>query len=478
MHLNSEVFDNIDSFIRRVESISKDINENEFIREYIPDYRFYHERLNEDTPGYTELCEAEYFEELSAKCLCNYNFYKRIFYYKNALVKPCHIYDLAYYAYIHYKLKAVYKQLANVSAKIINGVSFSRIPSEELECNESIMSEWAIADVLFSIDARTACGIIAKCNIDSIHIAELKKYVIRKDNDGFIAYIIENTVNTRHLQMACALILLGKRIKRDLNAEDLPVNEMESSFNEILENPEIELPTNLSNFYKTLLHQPENLAMENFVSYIFTLEILRVRMVQHLKHYSTAIDAVVEFEKILQEHPEMDDTRLGYDDFKNGNIYLVRFPILEDFKQRFVCETSYPPSVGKSKEPKSCYRYNEDRCKWQEDAILYLYHRLVEYGFLEWSEDTLFSFMYRMCPEYKPERSDPSPIVWNGDISTLWTLIYHFHGESIKMDNLTRTFFLKNNGNTFTKYDGGKNSTHSKNLRIMKILQDPMFAKS
>lgn len=478
MHLTPEIFDSIDSFVERVRYVSQDFNENEFIKEYIPDYRFYHESLNEDAPGYSELCEAEFFEELAAKCLCNYNFYKKIVHYKNSIIKPCHIYELAYYAYIHYKLKAVYKQLANVSAKIINGVSFSRIPSEDLECNESIMSEWAIADVLFSIDARTACGIIAKCEIDSTHIAELKKYVIRTDKDGFIAYIIENTINTFRLQMACTLILFGKRIERDLNAENLSVNEMGNSLNEILENPEIELPTNLSNFYKTLLHQPENLAMENFVSYVFTLEILRVRMVQHLKHYSTAIDAVVEFEKILQEHPEMDDTRLGYDDFKNGNIYLVRFPILEDFKQRFVCETSYPPSVGKSKEAKSCYRYNEDRCKWKDDAILYLYHRLVEYGFLEWSEDTLFSFMYRMCPEYKPERSDPSPIVWNGDISTLWTLIYHFHGESIKMDNLTRTFFLKNNGNTFTKYDGGKNSTHSKDLRIMKILQDPMFAKS
>ena len=478
MHLTPEIFDSIDSFVERVRYVSQDFNENEFIKEYIPDYRFYHESLNEDAPGYSELCEAEFFEELAAKCLCNYNFYTKIVHYKNSIIKPCHIYELAYYAYIHYKLDAVYKPLANVSAKIINGVSFSRIPSEELECSESIMSEWSIADILFSINARTACGIIAKCDIDSSNIAELKKYVIRKDKDGFIAYIIENTINTFRLQMACALILFGKRIEQDLNAENLSVNEMGNSLNEILENPEIELPICLSNFYKTLLHHPENLSIENLISYIFTFEILIVQIVQHLKHFSTAVEAVVEFEEILQEHPEMDDSRLDYDDFKNGLIYNVRFPILEDFKQRFVCDTLYPPSVGKAKEPKSCYRYNEDKCRWKEDSILYLYHRLVEHGFLEWSEETLFSFMYRMCPEYKPQRSDPSPIIWNGDISTLWTLIYHFHGESIKMDNLTRTFFLMQNGSTFSSTAGGKHYTNSKNPQIMEILQDPMFAKS
>lgn len=332
MHLNSEVFDNIDSFIERVEYVSKNSNENEFIKKYIPDYRFNHERLNEDSPGYIAYCKAEYFEKLAAKCICNYNYYKKIFYHKNIFITPCHLYDLAYYTYHFYKLEAVYEPLAAVSAKVINGVSFSSIPSEELECDEPIMSEWAIAEILLSIEARTACWIITKSDIDSSHIAELKKYIIRKDNNGFIAYIIENTINTSHLQMACALILLGKRFEQDLDAENLSVNEMEKSINEILENPEIELSIGLSNFYKAVLHQPEKLAMENFVSYIFTLVILSVQLVQYLKHYSTAIEAVVEFDKILQEHPEMDDTRLGYDDFKNGNIYLVRFPILEDFK--------------------------------------------------------------------------------------------------------------------------------------------------
>lgn len=478
MQLTPEIFDNIDSFMKRIEYVSKDYNESDFIRSYTPEYRFNHKRLSEDTPGYSEFCMTEYFEEIAANCICNYNFYKRIFDYKYSFIKPCHIYELTYYLYIHYRLEAVYKPLEIASAKIINGVSLSRIPSEELDCDECVMSEWAIADILFSINARTACHIISKCDIESSQVAELKKYIIRKDYEGFVSYIIENNVNTFHLQMACALILLGKRYEQESNIEDYSPEEMEKSIAEVLENPEIELPTGLSNFYTTLLHHPENLAIENLVSYMSTFAIQMVQMVKYLKHYSTAIDAVVEFDKILQEHTEMDDSRLSYDDLLNNNIYCVRFPILEDFKQRFVCETKYPPSVGKSKEPKSCYRYNEDKCKWEEDAILHLYHLLVDYEFLEWSEETLYSFMYRMCPEYKPERSDPSPIVWNGDISTLWTLVYHFHGESIKMDNLTRLFFLKKNGDMFTKNDGGKNSTRSKDSKIMEILQDPMFAKS
>lgn len=478
MHLTQEIFDNIDSFMERADYVSKTTDEKDFNRAYSPKYSFFPERMDEEAQGYNALCKASYFEELAAKCICNYNFFKRIFHRKDNSIKPCHVYELAYHSYLHCKLATVYIPLSIVCANIINGVSFNRIPSEELDCDEAIMSEWAISDILFSLDARTACRIISKCNIESSQIAELKKYIIRKDYEGFVSYIIENNVNTFHLQMACTLTKLGKQYEQELNIEDFSVEEWEKSVVEKLENPEIELPTGLATFYTDLLHHPKNLAIENFVSYIFTMEIQRVQLVKHLKYYSTAIDAVVEFDRILEEHPEMDDSRLSYDDLLNNNIYCVRFPMLEDFKQRFVCETNYPPSVGKPKEPKSCYRYNEDKCKWKEDAILHLYNLLVNHGFIEWSEETLYSFMYRMCPEYKPERSDPSPIVWNGKINTLWTVIYHFHGGTIKMDDLTRLFFLKKNGDTFTKNDGGKNSTRSKDPKIMEILQDPMFAKS
>ena len=478
MYLNEAVFDNFESFQKRVDYVLMNTDEKDFSSGYVPDYRLYLDTLGEDAPGYDYLAYAAYLEELAAKCLCNYNFYKRIIYYKDSSIRPHHIYDLAYYSYFLYRSDAVYEPLEKIIYEIIKGVSFNRIPDEDLTSNETIMSEWAIADILFSIDARMACAIISKSPIDPVQTAELKKYIIRKDSEGFIAYIIENTINTFHVQIACALIILGDRIKQELTIKNSSDEIVEQSINDILENPEIELSTGYYNFYNTLLHNPEKLSILDIVGFTYTSELLRVQIVKHLKYYSTNIEAVNEFEKILQEHPELDTLSLDDEDIKQGLIYQIKFPILEDFKRRFVNETSYPPSVGKAKEPKSCYRYNEDKCEWKEDAILYLYHRLVNHGFIEWSEETLYSFMYRMCPEYKPERADPSPIVWNGDISTLWTLIYYFHGESIKMDNLTRLFFRKQNGSTFSKNDGGKNSTHSKDKQIMEILQDPMFAKS
>lgn len=478
MYLNEAVFDNLESFMKRVAYVSDNTDVNEFTGNYAPDYRFNSDVLNYDAPGYNALTYAECFEELAAKCLCNYNFFKRIFYHSDIIIKPCHLYDLGYYFYLLYKTEAVYEPLSIASANIIKSISFRRIPSEEFDCKESFLSEWGIADIMISIDARISCGIISKLAIDSSHIAELKKFIIRKDKDGFITYIIDNAIDTSVLQMACALIILGNRYKLESKVESLSIEETENMISKTMENPDIELSPGLFSFYHSLLYNPNRIPIENLVSYIHSFEVLKVQMIQHLKHYSSNLDAVNEFEIILQEHPEMNDVRIGYDDVANGILLNIRVPLFEDFKRRFVCETSYPPSVGKAKEPKSCYRYNQKQCRWKEDSIFYLYQRLVDFGFLKWDEETLYSFMYRMCPDYKPEKTDPSPIVWNGDISTLWTLIYHFHGESIKMDNLTRLFFLKKNGAIFNKNDGGKNSTHSKDKQIMEILQDPMFAKS
>lgn len=477
MHLSEQVFDNLEDFKERVEYVARDTDENDFIGAYTPDYSFYSDRLVEDAPGYTALVNAEWFENIAARCICNYKFFDRIFHHKSISILPCHIYELGYWYYLMYKGESVYLPLNKVASDILKGISFSRIPTEELDDNAQFLSEWAMADILLSMDARMACGVISKLGIEASHKAELKKYIMRKDRDNFIAYIIENTIETSMLQIACAIIILRQQFELVGNANYLHREETEQLIKGILENPDYELPSGIFNFYQCGLNNPDKISIENLVSYTHTFEVMKVQMIQQIKHYSTNIEAVNEFEKILREHPEMDDTRIEYEDMANGILLNPRFAIFEDFKERFVSETPYPPSVGKGKGEKSCYCYNLPTSKWKEETIFYLYQVLVDKGFLAWDEETLFSFMYRMCRDYRPERYNPSPIVWNGKINTLWTIIYHFYGETSKMDNLTRLFFLKKDGSPFSERDGGKNSTNSKDQRIKEILQDPAFAK-
>lgn len=480
MHLTPEIFDSIDSFVERVRYVSQNTNKNDFKGNYQPDYTINSSIFDKTNPGFDYIVNAEYFEALAANCLCDYGYYKRIFSQRNLAIKPCHIYELVYHFYLQYLLTSIFIPLNIIISNIIKDISFNRILSEEIDIKDvnPFLSEWQIAEILCFIDNRRACALVSKLETESVHILELKNCILRKDIDGFAKCLINNSISIYILQTVCALIYVEEQCKFIVDAEHASINELEKNIKNHLEIPEIEFPLTISKLYYWTLHHPNVIPIDDMLSCVCTAEALKVQLVQQIKHYSTNLDAINEFDFLLKEHPEINDTRLSYDDFKNGYVYLIRFPILEDFKQRFVCDTLYPPSVGKAKEPKSCYRYNEDKCKWKEDAILYLYHRLVNHGFLEWSEETLYSFMYRMCPEYKPQRSDPSPIIWNGDISTLWTLIYHFHGESIKMDNLTRTFFLMQNGSTFSSTAGGKHYTNSKNPQIMEILQDPMFAKS
>lgn len=477
MHLSEKVFDNLEAFMGRVKYVLNDTDDNDFIGAYTPDYSFNSNSLDKDAPGYDYLCCAENLENIAARCLCSYTFFNRVFKYKGAVLKPCEVYELGYWFYLHYKMEAVYEPLSIAIADILKGISFTRIPDEEFDDETQILSEWAIADNLFSIDARNACGIISKLAIDAAQKTELKKYIIRGDKDGFISYLIENNINTYMLQVACTLIMLGKQFEVTSHAKDLESEELEKVVSETMENPELELSPTIFKFYHSCLHNWDALSYENIVSHVYSSEILKVQMVQHLKHFSTNVVAVNEFEKILRKHPELENTSIDPEDMENGALVNPRFPIFEDFKERYVSETCYPPSVGKEKPSKSWYRYNEDSCKWKEESIFYLYQRLVDYGFLAWDEEVLYSFMYRMCRDYKPDWSDPSPIVWNGDITSLWSVISHFHAETSKMDNLTRSFFLKQDGFSLGKNDGGKNSTHSRDPRIKELLQDPMFKK-
>lgn len=478
MHLSEQVIDNLEAFKERVEYVARDTDENDFIGAYTPDYSFYSDRLGEDALGYTALVNAEWFENIAARCICNYKFFDRIFHNKSISILPCHIYELGYWYYLMYKGESVYLPLNKVASDILKGISFSRIPTEELADNAQFLSEWAIADILFSTDARIACGVISKLVIDPVHQAELKKYIIRKDRDNFIAYIINNAIDTSVLQIACAIIILQQQFEIVGNVNHISREETERLIKGILENPDYELTSGVFNLYQCSLNNPRKLSIQNLVSYIHTFEVLKVQMLQQIKHYSTNIDAVNELENILQDHPEIDDIRIEYEDVAGGLLLNPRFPILEDFKKRFVSETPYPPSVGEEKGKKSCYCYNLPTSKWKEETIFYLYQVLVDKGFLAWDEETLYSFMYRMCRDYKPNRSDPSPIVWNGRINALWTLINHFYGETSKMDNLTKLFFLKKDGSPISERGGGKNSTNSKDQRIKEILQDPAFAKS
>lgn len=478
MHLSDQVFDNLEAFKERVEYVARDTDENDFIGAYTPDYSFYSDRLVEDAPGYNALVNAEWFENIAARCICNYKFFDRIFHHKSITILPCHIYELGYWYYLMYKSESVYLPFNRVASDILKGISFSRIPTDELDDNAQFLSEWAIADILLSIDARMACDVISRLGIEASHKAELKKYIIRKDRDNLIAYIIINAIDTSVLQIACAIIILQQQFEMVGNVNHISREETERLIKGILGNPDYELPPGIFNLYHCSLNNPGKLSIENLVSYVHTSEVLKVQMLQQIKHYSTNIDAVNELENILQDHPEVDDTRVKYEDVADGILLNPRFSILEDFKKRFVSEIPYPTSIGKEKGEKSCYCYNLPTSKWKEETIFYLYQVLVDKGFLAWDEETLFSFMYRMCRDYKPERSDPSPIVWNGKINTLWTIIYHFYGETTKMDNLTRLFFLKKDGATFSERDGGKNSTNSKDQQIKEILQDPAFAKS
>lgn len=172
MHLSEQVFDNLEAFKERVEYVARDTDENDFIGAYTPDYSFYSDRLVEDAPGYNALVNAEWFENIAARCICNYKFFDRIFHHKSITILPCHIYELGYWYYLMYKSESVYLPFNRVASDILKGISFSRIPTDELDDNAQFLSEWAIADILLSIDARMACDVISRLGIEASHKAE------------------------------------------------------------------------------------------------------------------------------------------------------------------------------------------------------------------------------------------------------------------------------------------------------------------
>ena len=141
---------------------------------------------------------------------------------------------------------------------------------------------------------------------------------------------------------------------------------------------------------------------------------------------------------------------------------------MELFKDKFITELVIPENIKRKKSKNEYFCYVAKGGKMNEERCRRLYRALVDKSLLKWDEETYFSFMYRMCPDYAPQRDDPSSISWQGQSRELFSLIWEYYEGTTKIWEKTKNFFHDINGIP-PKINGAKNQAISPSTRMQGI---------
>lgn len=473
MVMRKDIFVDLEKFIDRINYIDGEFESEDFSGNYVPDFKFNYEEDDNSLPENEWLYLIKKIEYVAAKCIQKRKYATRLFDEKYNKITPAELYELGYFSYMKILNKSINHPLGEISVSIIKGVSLNRFMEienvrKQEEINSSDYSEWNVAEVLFDVEPRIACDIITHLKIRNDHKKELKKWIIRRNPDSFIEYLIENGIDASEFENACCLLDNKKLVTNMQSAESIDFYKRN-----VLEDDSLNMGEEDRNTLHNIIYHPYSIPMNIMVNVMYTNIIRNLYSIFPLSQICNNNSAIAELEDFIESHP---DILKDLEDFANsGNLEFASttIPVLEEFKSKFVSDTQLPPSIGRNKEKEDCFDWNnQEKSGWTFNVIYYLYSLLVEQGFLEWSEEIAFSFLYRMCPSYQPENSDVKPIVWLGDTSTLWTMVFHFYGGTSKMDKLTRTFFIKPDG---TQFKGGKNSSACKDKKLEPDTLRPPF---
>lgn len=422
-----------------------------------------------------KVCIVEYTAKI---CLQNYEYYRRIFNAVHTSFLPSNLYDFGYLLYFLDKSQ-IYRPVIEAAYKIFRSISLKRFNKEDFEKMRYAFysfSEYDIAELLITCDRDTAFWVISLLDVDPIFVGKLKKALKNQCQEALVELLIENEVDCSILHNACGLLKMQQICSLLLDYDYLN-DHTDDYIERIIGDSSKKLPPSTHSLIVQTGSNMFSLPFDFLVSQMYSYLLWIVATTDEIKHLSIDYKAVAEYNAIMEKHrnfreksQQVYDKAISYeiDDFIR--IRDTR-PILEEFKSRFIEIPKLPQSVGKAKDKYKAYNII-GKC-WQISDIYYLYECLAASGFLVLDEETAFSFVYRMCPLYQPERDNPSKIVWLGSQSELWSMVRHFHPEGFKIDKLTLDFFVRPDGSPFR--NGGKNSSNVKKGKMPDILQNPRF---
>lgn len=384
-------------------------------------------------------------------------------------------YDIAYcYEYIY--CAYLFSNEINLFCNVMKKLSLEKIIASAPEAKTSI-SEESFYDLLEEMPENDSSQIIEFIAVNRKIKTDLKKCISQKDRNNFKICIQSHYIEYDSAAAVAKAwhnaIQMRKLIV--LQSNDGCDKRLQDATNSILEDKNILFDQKRTE-QMLICCEDENTWIENMDGHYMYMQChfflaFAVHTFNTLSHLGTDINSIRQFAKCISESKYLKDleNRIlneGLDPFE----YKEECRILEIFRRKFLERPKIPSSIAdKKKDHNAYFTYSGGKKGLSEDECFRLYQALTEKKLLQWNDETYFSFLYRMCPSYTPERDNPSPIIWQGTTAELFNLIWGCYRETTKIWKKTEAFFILPD-NKKLNVNGAKNHIKSGNPIIRNIL--------
>ncbi len=353
-----------------------------------------------------------------------------------------------------------------------------------IQCQEGVdietsLSEWDFCDMLETMSPREVSQLMELLKVDRETKHRLEKCVSEKRTETFVD-ILSSLSPTGYGTAAFTtrlwyeLTLLRKAIP-DILEDITDEKRIASVLYSLVENKHFVPNCMVTEMVYLMDEQPPVLFQDINLDYhfmyrqIINLYAILIFLHDNLQHCSTSVESVRRVRKCISvwEYAEELEKKILEEKIEPLG-YAESIEPLEIFKKKFLAELIIPESIGKSKIVDEYFCHVAGKKEMHEVECRKLYKALIDEKLLEWNEDACFSFMYRMCPDYTPRRTDPSPIIWLGKPRELFSLIWKYYEGTAKIWGKTKKFFCDANGIP-PKINGAKNQVSSLTPRMQRV---------
>ncbi len=481
--------------IKRFNSSPSDEKEKEIIKHYI-------ENLSpEDSELMSSESAAEYSDEdnwrmlylntdlIAFLAINSPDFDNMYFRGEHKIINYTEFYNISYLVrYANIYPSQYHDELLFAMAEELEGISLERLiqqainegDEEEIgDGDEMSLCEWSFYDMLEEMSQKEVSQIIEILKVNRKTKRILVKYVIEKNTTKFVDTI--TLLSPAKYETAALVAKVWYYIRmlasflsnQDIQPSDrihfilenkyILLNEADTKMNyAILEGIDMEETEDDASLPNLDYHYMYQSVMRFFFACIY--------LHHNFLELKINIDAVERVQKFISlcEHTKKIEASILKEEIDIRTYTGETVEILELFKDKFITELVIPENIKRKKSKNEYFCYVAKGGKMNEERCRRLYRALVDKSLLKWDEETYFSFMYRMCPDYAPQRDDPSSISWQGQSRELFSLIWEYYEGTTKIWEKTKNFFHDINGIP-PKINGAKNQATSPSTRMQGI---------
>ena len=412
--------------------------------------------------------------------------------FKNEQHSHLIFYNAAYlWGYLSLFSKDFYELIFHF-VKEINKISLSNLFEKDWDEDEEELSEAELYALLVDMRLTELSIIINNIHADKETKNIIKKAILDKDENTFIETLFRANTNANRIGEIVELFSLLKEMRLfllnipsfdelhfSMSAEKAiqMINDFINADKDyVLDDNELEIVESIYSFIHNNNLTNNKLIPDIDWSYLFLCHGKVLASIlyyhQHLRTITKSIKDSIDTDQIINNWPY---TKWLNEEIISGRIIPVEFDNLieplTDFHNKFCKKLELPDNINdKGKSKKSPEEYLDSNRTIDKKFCIEVYYALVDEHLLRLDNMTFYSFIYRMCFDYKG-KDEPIQMEWLGRYSELATFIWWFCDGSVScIWEKTKKFFILP-GNKIFNTKGALNGTNSQSKKIKRVIE-------